>query len=152
MVLQSSVSEPEEELHTNHIGGTPLMVAITEGKIDALRSLLSNPEIARDVTYINQKEFKSGLTALHYACLADRADMIHMLLDFCPSSIDVIALNYEGQSAVHVAAMTGRTKALDALLERITDYPVIKHIWNEKDILGHTPLYSCAMMGHLDCM
>lgn len=109
---------------TDSVGNTPLMAAVIAGNSEIVAYLLANK------SDVNFRLGRSDSTALRYAVLADRADLVRRLVA-AGAKVD---LRYaEGQTVLHLAASQRRADCLRLLLGADADLEA-------QNSAGNTPL------------
>lgn len=87
------------------------------------------------------EKYQDGSTPLHLAAKANRVDAISAIIDY--GDVDVSAADTTGESALHIAARTGASHALQALLRRGCDMCAC-------DRHGNQPIHSACRGGHVE--
>jgi Ankyrin repeats (3 copies) len=121
-------------LHYN--SGTLLHAAAQHGKAQFVQLLVSKG------TSVNAKRQQCGETALHLACVFNRAACTEALLD---SGADLNSTTDVGATPALLAAVHGSTECLQLLTERGADLSI-------RDHAGHTVLHAAATWGRLQCV
>ena len=85
-----------------------------------------------------------GDTPLHKAAIGGHTTVVIHLLRCVTTSESVDVQTSQGHTALHFAAMYGRTRLIKTLLEEFHAYPSIR------DFLGFTPLHWAAAGGHVE--
>ncbi|KAK6358099.1 hypothetical protein TWF730_007454 [Orbilia blumenaviensis] len=114
----------------NHEGQTPLHLAVKNGHIDAVRTLIMlNADI--------RMKDDHGQRPMHLAVKEQRVEIVKMLSEL---EIDILAKDNNGQTPLHLAAANGNSDIRENL---------IKHGANieAKDNHGRTPLHIAAAHG-----
>lgn len=114
-------------------GRTPLMVAVSNGHIDATMLLLDH-RASPTIQDVNKR------TALHRAAANGHEECCDALLGVCNSTIRDI----NGRSALHMAAACGHEGILGSLLQLEPT--------NHLDNKGYTPLHWACYNGHDNCV
>ena len=109
-IARLDIEEMKDEMvKTSEVGlpRFPLHVAINAGAADLTEVLLKRfPQMINDQNCL-------GTTALHYAVILDKADVVRLLLD-ADASVDIKDL--DGRTALHDATRTGRKRNVSLLL------------------------------------
>ncbi|KDO21613.1 hypothetical protein SPRG_13298 [Saprolegnia parasitica CBS 223.65] len=130
------LAEHGAQLEASTPNGTPLHMAVSEDQEKAVESLLS---LHANVNARNQH----GITPLLLATLMHKPAVAALLLR---AGADMTVNIMPGITAVHVAAETGFTSIIEAMLaERAVDTQTIA---NQRSDAGLTPLELAAGMGH----
>lgn len=109
-------------------------LAVKSGKAEAVQILIeSGCEINNKIDRV-----------LHAAAALNRVDLMEILCLGYPD-IDLNSVNYQGQTALHLAASLGRIEALQFLVSIGSEVDVTDHE-------GWTPLHYAANEGHADAV
>ncbi len=160
-IVESGESIDELETLTPDQLGELLIIALRKDSTDVqyIKDLLA---VGCPITPID----KDGWTALHYAALHGKMDIVEILIS---SGIDVNAKNNAGWGAIHLAANYGHLRIIKFLLSngaddthllqyaaRVGSNSVVEFLIsrgddiNARDIHGWTALHSAASGGHID--
>ncbi|MCT4635178.1 MAG: ankyrin repeat domain-containing protein [Rickettsiales bacterium] len=116
------------------VGNAPLHVAIMNGRVDAVRDLLS---LNADANLTNL----DGETSLHMAAYNGRVDLVRMLLD---RGADLNLLDDNENNALHYATMNYNSFGAEATVEFLLSRGMNPDIRNNQ---GNTALYYAADSG-----
>jgi ankyrin repeat protein len=116
--------------------GTLLHAAAQHGKAQFVQLLVSKG------ISVNAERQQCGETALHLACVFNRAACTEALLD---SGADINSTTDAGATPALVAAIHGGSECLQLLTERGADLSI-------RDHAGHTVLHAAATWGRLQCV
>lgn len=117
-------------------GSTPLMWAVYDVDVDAVRHLI---EAGADVSQGN----RYGATPMGLAAEIGHADILELLLD---AGADVDSPNADGMTALHAVARTGLVDAAELLIERGATVDA-RETWG-----GQTPLMWASARRHPEMM
>lgn len=113
-------------------GKTSLQWAATHGNIPMARQLLSS---GADINWIGPYFH----TALHYATMAERSDMVQWLLDNGAE----ISINGDARSPLHIAAVKGSFNIVKILVKHDCEM-------DTRDSFNFTPFSLACLRGHVD--
>ncbi|CDP14767.1 unnamed protein product [Coffea canephora] len=117
-------------------GGNPLHCAAYIGFTDGISFLLKKSYI---LAYLRDRQ---GLLPIHMAASQGHVDIIQLMVQDRPDSREQLTL--QGQNILHIAAKSGKCRAL----ERMLKMPELEKLINEKDADGNTPLHVATIYGH----
>uniref|UniRef100_A0A671MZU0 Serine/threonine-protein phosphatase 6 regulatory ankyrin repeat subunit C n=1 Tax=Sinocyclocheilus anshuiensis TaxID=1608454 RepID=A0A671MZU0_9TELE len=117
------------------------------GHSECLRMLLCS-ERGADLVNVTDAE---GQTPLMLAVLGGHTDCVHLLLErgACLSFVSVLSRDFQGRTAVHLAASCGHADILSNLLSAADHSHPHDPI---TDRHGYTPAHWAAYHGHEDCL
>jgi ankyrin repeat protein len=93
----------------NRLKQTPLHLAVLTSNVRLVRVLMSAGASPNVVD-------RNGLTCIHHAAQLPAADCLRCLLDDSNCVANIEAMNYDGLTALHLAAQHGNMTAVDVLL------------------------------------
>jgi ankyrin repeat protein len=93
----------------NRLKQTPLHLAVLTDNVRLVRALMSAGASPNVVD-------RNGLTCIHQAAQLPSADCLRCLLDDSNCVANIEAMNYDGLTALHLAAQHGNMAAVDILL------------------------------------
>ncbi|KAG8391489.1 hypothetical protein BUALT_Bualt01G0193000 [Buddleja alternifolia] len=119
--------KPELSIELNQDGLWPLDVASAYGHVEIVGEILAaaGPGIC-------QRPGRDGRTAIHYAAMNGRVDIIDKLISACPASAkDVTAF---GESVLHLDVKHFRVEAFRSMLEKFDMVEIIELLldWNNR--------------------
>ena len=116
-------------------GATPLMVAVTNGRIEAVRALVALPGAV---------EAEAGATtnAVLWAAEAGHLDALQILLAASPAVNGALATP-SGRTVMHSAAQGGSREVVEFLLS----HPATTSLAEAADFEGETPLHLACLAG-----
>ncbi|XP_020298541.1 transient receptor potential channel pyrexia-like [Pseudomyrmex gracilis] len=100
--------------------------------------------ISAKQSYINEIHQVTGTTVLHHATMIGSVETIKLLLT---KGARIIRCNKFGNTPLHIAARTGNSRALLALLNTTQSYYI-----DMRDDMNCTPLHIAAFYGHSECV
>ncbi|KAI6175171.1 26S proteasome non-ATPase regulatory subunit 10 [Aphelenchoides fujianensis] len=118
--------EPELAAKSDDAGWTPLMIAVSAGRFDVARFLLTRTECD-----VNHQENNNGQVSLHYACSKNNAKITKLLLE---NGAEVNVADKYGNTPLHRAASQGHMEVLQLLCAQ----PGIRVDLPDRE--GNTPL------------
>ena len=141
--IRENKTEKSEELirqgvspnHKDHDGNTPIVHAARNKNARLMAILINNGGVLSINWTNNEKK-----TALMYSAKAGDVDTLRLLLH---SGAEVDFQDTQGYTALMMAAINGRQKIVEALLEHGKCAINVQNKW------GHTALHDSAKKGHL---
>ncbi|KAK8064358.1 hypothetical protein PG994_006996 [Apiospora phragmitis] len=119
---------------TNDLGETPLLVAVDEGRVDFVRSLI---EQVANVDYYHKAD--AGEISLHWAAQDGNLELLELLLPYY--EVDKYLGDVNGNWPIHLAAACGELDCVKALINFDSDGS------GRRNGAGDTPLYLAAQKG-----
>ncbi|XP_057796409.1 protein ACCELERATED CELL DEATH 6-like [Salvia miltiorrhiza] len=120
----------------NGKGKSPLHAAVCMGFTEGVKFLLD-----RQFEFAYQKD-KQGFYPIHSAASKGLVDVIQTMLQCRPDTRELLTTH--GQNILHVAARSGKYKAVEYMLKR----PELEMLINEKDADRNTPLHLATIYAH----
>nr|GME00721.1 Protein accelerated cell death 6 [Ipomoea batatas] len=117
-------------------GWNPLHYAADNGYLDGVDFLLNR---CHEFGYHRDKQ---GFFPVHIASIRGHCNIVSMMLQRRPDSIELLTL--QGQNILHVAAKGRRLKAFDYMLRM----PEVERLINQRDEDGNTALHVATIYGN----
>ncbi|XP_019194080.1 PREDICTED: protein ACCELERATED CELL DEATH 6-like [Ipomoea nil] len=117
-------------------GWNPLHYAADNGYLDGVDFLLNR---CHEFGYHRDKQ---GVFPVHIASIRGHCNIVSMMLQRRPDSIELLTL--QGQNILHVAAKGRRLKAFDYMLKM----PEMERLINQRDEDGNTALHVATIYGN----
>ncbi|KAH6806751.1 hypothetical protein C2S51_031582 [Perilla frutescens var. frutescens] len=136
--------DPDVAGEVDKDGFRPLDIAVIMGDLVIVREILS---FNKNLCMLKGKD---GRTALHYAAMKGRTDVIDALLSLCPDSIEDVTVR-NGETALHLAVKNHQFDAFIALVrwaERLNKESMI----NKGDDEGNTVLHVAVLTKQYACI
>ncbi|XP_022736677.1 ankyrin repeat-containing protein BDA1-like [Durio zibethinus] len=141
--LEIATLKPSLALKLNHIGLSPMHLALQNGHIHTVRGLITiDPELIR-------VKGRGRFTPLHYVAGTEELDLLAEFLSVCPGSIEDLTVRCE--TAVHVAVKNHKSRAVNVLvgwLKRVNKEEILN--WKDED--GNTILHITACTNQPEVM
>ncbi|XP_050271172.1 uncharacterized protein LOC126714833 isoform X4 [Quercus robur] len=126
---------PNAIMKADDFGWTPLHYAAYFGNFEVVRLFLENNNISlayeRDI---------QGMSALHISAMEGHCDVMSAIIEKFPYTCEL--LDNRGRTALHLAAESGRTKAVKILLSSIAFQDLINEQENDE---GNTAMHLAAI-------
>ncbi|KAK6162696.1 hypothetical protein DH2020_002537 [Rehmannia glutinosa] len=134
--------KPQLATELNQDGIRPLDIASAYGYVEIVRDILATtgPEICR-------LGGKNGKTAIHYAAVNGRIEIIDLLMSVCSECVkDVTSF---GETALHLAVKHFKFEALRNMLQWVEKVDMVEVVnWGDKD--GNTVLHYAVLNKQLE--
>ncbi|KAL4653405.1 hypothetical protein ACB092_01G300500 [Castanea dentata] len=133
---------PNAIMKADDFGWTPLHYAAYFGNFEVVKLFLENNNISlayeRDI---------QGMSALHISAMKGHCDVMSAIIEKFPYTCEL--LDNRGRTALHLAAESGRTKAVKILLSSLAFRDLINEQENDK---GNTAIHLAAIKRRYDVL
>ncbi|KAL5724050.1 hypothetical protein ACHQM5_007360 [Ranunculus cassubicifolius] len=125
--------KPEFIEQLNQDGFSPLHIASANGYVEIVREILSTNHSGG--LMITSREKK---TALHYAAMKGRINVIQELLSNCAETVEAVTI--QGETAIHLAVKNDQFEAFEFMFQKLKGLGK-EDVINRKDERGNTVLH-----------
>ena len=129
-------------MKADEFGWTPLHYAAYFGNFEVVRLFLENNNISlayeRDI---------QGMSALHISAMEGHCDVMSAIIEKFPCTCEL--LDNRGRTALHLAAESGRTKAVKILLSSLAFQDLVNEQENNE---GNTAMHLAAIKRRYDVL